>query len=261
MPIDWSIAQPRNIFADYVGGAKVGQEMGERKRKREALNLFSTDPEGAIKALTAAGDIDTANALRTNMREDRKDKARTTAVEQYQGGKAGEARQTAIGAGDFELASQLASLDKEQREVVKARAEAMSRFGPAALKKPYEQRRAFIQAQAAYLKAHGYTDQEIAEVDPTDEFFTGSVASAQTVNEQLKADLEREKFGETRRHNQVGEKNDSARVGISRGQLGVAQSNSARGWAAHNARLKGVGGYGTPGVGGVIADDDVEIDH
>jgi hypothetical protein len=36
------------------------------------------------------------------------------------------------------------------------------------------------------------------------------------------------------------------------GMLGVAKSNAGRGWAAHNARLKGVGGYGTPGVGGGV---------
>lgn len=58
---------------------------------------------------------------------------------------------------------------------------------------------------------------------------------------------------ETGRHNQRLEDVSLGQLGISQGRLGLARE-------AHNARLKGVGGYGTPGVGGGVIGPDLDSD-
>lgn len=265
--INWQGLQPRNIFNDVAQGFEYGSDLRDRRQKSEAaaarqraMNIFASDPAAAERELMALGDIETANQLRTRAREDRTDKARSDATAMYGKGDVEGAQRTAIAAGDFDLAKEISGLDATKRKAAKENAEEIGGFAQAIANVPYEQRKAILQQAAPILQQKGFTPEQIAGFDPTDEALRGLVASAMDLKTALdeqdrgrdnaRADAQLE---ETRRSNRT-------REGISRGQLGVAQSNSARGWAAHKARAA-AGGYGTPGVGSAdIPDDEVEID-
>lgn len=264
--IDWGALQQPNIFASYAKGQEMGEERRQRQARQEAGNVFSTDPDRAAQILMGSGDWQSGMAVSKYAAEDRARKARQESASKYAAGDHTGARNAALASGDFDLVSEYTKMDKDQREAAKERAESLASIGVGLKGRPYEERKAILQRNAAALSELGLPPEAVQGFDPTDENIDAFAAQALGVKGQLEqADREADnqradaQAEEVRRHNRVGEGQGQARIGISRAQLGVAQSNSARGWAAHNARLK-AGGYGTPGVGVAISDDDVEID-
>lgn len=258
--INFGALQYANPFAAYAQGQEIGQKRRQDQARREAGNVFATDPDRAAQIMLGAGDWEGGLTARKYAREDRQEKARTAAVEKYSAGDAKGARHAAIAAGDFDLAKSIASMDKEQREIARQNAEDLAAVGQGVAGMAYDERKAAIQQLKPGLVARGISAETIDAFDPTDEniaAFTNQALGLKGMLEQQDraADNARadRQASETARHNRASE-------ATSRGQLGVAQSNASRGWAAHNARLK-AGGYGTPGVGSAgVSDNDVELD-
>lgn len=251
--INWDGLKGRNIFADFASGMEYGSEMRARRAKaeqeaarRQALNLYATDPAEAERALMAAGDIETANAIRTRTRQDRQDKARTDASARYAKGDAAGAQQAALEAGEFDLAKSIAGLDADKRKMARENAEDLGGFAIGIRNVPYEQRKAIIAQARPILMQKGFTAEQIAAFDPTDENITALAASAMGLKEALQqadreADNKRadQQFEETKRHNRAGE--------------AVASQNAATSaFSARTGRMsfeerKKAGGFGTPG--------------
>lgn len=265
--INWGgLNNGANPFASFTQGMERGAEMREARAqrdreatRRQAINLFATDPRGAEAGLMAVGDIETAEALRK-----RREGAATDERRAKVGGMVGQkdyagAQAEAIAGGDFDMAKSIAGLDEAQRKAAREHAEDLGGFAMGLKTVPYEQRKAIIAQVRPLLLQRGFNEQQIDGFDPSDANITALATSAMDLKTALdeanrqrddaRADAQAE---ERRRHNSALERQGKDR-------LGIARDANARGWAAHKARVA-AGGYGTPGVGGVVADDDVEID-
>ncbi|HJR83451.1 MAG TPA: hypothetical protein VJ775_05945 [Sphingomicrobium sp.] len=262
MPFDinFGALQYANPFKAFSEGQEIGAQNRQRQARQAAGNVFASDPDRAAQIMLEAGDWEGGLTARKYAKEDRQEKARAAAATKYASGDSKGAQADALAVGEVDLAKSIASLDESARKAVKERNDI---FGASLYhigKMPYEQRRTEIQQLKPGLIQQGFTAEQIDAFDPTDQNVGALLNQSLGVKELLvAADRETDnaradrQAGETARHNRASE-------ATSRGQLGVAQSNASRGWAAHNARLK-AGGYGTPGVGGgVVPDNDVEID-
>lgn len=259
MPINWDGLQTPNFAGMALQGYQQGEKMRLDQTRRNALAKYKDNPDASIGELMESGDLETALALRKSRREDTQDAARTKAAGQFAKGDVRGSQETAIGAGDFDMASTITKLTKEQRETAKAQAEDLGGFAQSLKGLPYEQRRARIEASKAGLIERGFGEEHVDGFDPTDEALDGLIGSAmdlKTALEQQNRDrdfgLRKDQFGETKRHNRRAE--------------GTADRNaSTSAYSAQTGRLsfeerKKQKGFGTPGVGGPVADDDVEID-
>lgn len=266
MPIDinFGALQPANPFAAFTQGQEIGQQNRLRQARQQAGNVFATDPDQASQILMQNGDFEGGLTLRKSAKEDRLDKARTSAVQKYSTGDVKGAQTDAVGAGDFDLASAIGKMDDEQRSQAKARADDLAAVGASIQQLPYEQRKAAIQHLKPALLARGMDSPTIDAFDPTDAniaAFTNQAIGIKGVIEQHDKDrnfsLKQDEFGETRRHNKAGEATAQGQLGVARGNLSVHQQE-------FQAR-KAAGGFGTPGVGAVLgttlpgSPDDWEI--
>lgn len=161
--------------------------------------------------------------------------------------------------GDFDLIKSVGELDDAQKKAAREKADDLAGFAAVVKLQPYEKRRAIITEATDVLAGYGFTPDKIAAFDPTDAALDAQIARAMDLKTALEeANRQRDdaradkQAKETERHNRAGEATASRNAR-------TAESNSARGWAAHRARER-AGGYGTPGVGssGVVPDDDVE---
>lgn len=119
------------------------------------------------------------------------------------------AQKTALGAGDFDLASKVSGLDEKQK------AQALEKVGAglpvfaAALKLPPEQRKAAILAALPSLAVHGYTPEMLAAVDTSDAGLTGQIASGMKLSDVLKQQQDDRKFAYDKAH-------DAEQLGVTR---------------------------------------------
>lgn len=272
--INWAgLVQRRNPFSDFAEGMERGsdmrlqrQEADQEAARREAYNLFTTDPAGAEKALLAAGDVRGAEAMRQRRESD---------GQRFNRGMLGmmaqkdpqAAQERAFQVGEYDFADKIGKLDEQQRKAAAERAGVMVAYIDSFAGKSPEEIRAQIMQDAPALMELGYSQEQLANFQPT----PGVIAKMRAEALGLKGVLEQrdreadnkradDQAAETKRYHGVLENQGNARIGIARGQLGIAQGRLGLSREAHAARLRGVGGYGTPGVGGIVADDDVEID-
>jgi hypothetical protein len=251
--INWAgLGNQRNVFAEMADGLQRGTDI---RRQNERDNLFAQRQEFEIGQAKRQAEIeDEQRRRKTNV-------GAAVTKGDYQG-----ARQAAEG--DFDLLTSIGKLDAEQRQAARERAEDLGGFAAALMQQPYEQRKAILAQAQETLIGYGFTPEQLAAFDPSDQALQAQVASSMDLKTALEeANRQRddrranEAFEETKRARSVAEKQRERQLGISAGSLGVSRARLGLSREAHNARLKGVGGYGTPGVGGgVVADDDVEID-
>jgi len=259
MDINWDGLKSRNLFADFQGGAELGKERRQTNLKREVLNVFATDPAKAEQMAMQMGDLETAEAIRKRREATtaRNNRGLVGVVAQTNGPAV--AQQKALQVGQPELAEMYGKMDESQKKAAAERAGVLVAYLDSFQGKGEPEILAQIQQDAPALMELGFTEQQIRGFRPTPQ----NIAMMRTQALGLKGELEqRDRVADNQRQDATlaeQRRANQAREGISRGQLGVAQSNAARGWAAHNER-KRAGGYGTPGVGSYIADDDVEID-
>lgn len=97
------------------------------------------------------------------------------------------AKREAATAGDFDLFDSLGKMDESQRKTAKERAGTLASVALAAKSRPYEARKAFIAQSAPTLKALGYTDEQLAQFDPTDDAIDAVAAEASDVDKAIDA--------------------------------------------------------------------------
>lgn len=262
--LDFSLVGQGPQFQNVLGAYQTGRQDAKKRNIESALASY--DPSNPQSYQTTRSTLIKAGAM--------KEAADVTELHQQAQQEAAQAQEAQVAAqvseaihkNDFNAAYAMAANHPKLLEAVKGVEEHAQRVHSETaailaplLNMPPAARRAALMQQAPMLKRLGYDDATIATYPLDDTSIQGFVNTSIGVKGQMeRADKERD-FGlkagaqeETGRHNRAAE-------GVAKGQLGVAQSNSARGWAAHNARLK-AGGYGTPGVGGVIPDEQVEVD-
>lgn len=228
--INWGIATSTpNVFAMGLDGYQAGQQAVQQRQRQALLTRQAQREEDQYQA-----------GLKRQQR-------RTEITSGYAADPT-KARQDAIGAGDFDLAEQFAKLDTTKREEIGRKAEIGAKVAQQLLGQfpgddMIEQRKSAAVAMAPQLAQYGVTPQEIAASDYTTGGLQRSLALGMSVNEAIaKANADRDfglrkddqehdntladqQFGETRRHNQVGEGISRGQLDVSRGNLGVAQAN------------------------------------
>lgn len=132
--------------------------------------------------------------------------ARTLALQKQVGGLAATgdlegADKAALGAGDFDLHGHVKGLQDEHRAALARKAETGAQVAYAASQMPYEQRRAAIQQATPQLVNAGWTPEEIAAFDPTDQNINELVGSTQSIKDALERHDKAATLAETTRHN------------------------------------------------------------
>lgn len=242
--INWNGLNQPNPFANFAEGLRFGADM---RQQRERTDLLRQRQQ-----------LEVQKAQREQALAD-EERARRAAV----GGavaKGDYAGARTAAAGDFDMIGEINKMDAEQRKVARENAADLGGFAAGIAKVPYEQRKGIIAQAKPILSQRGFTPEQIDAFDPTDanlQALTASAMDLKTALEQSDREADNKRadaqLSETQRHNRSAE-------GTAAANARTAASNAARGWAAHNARVK-AGGYGTPGVGAAgIPDSDVEID-
>lgn len=108
----------------------------------------------------------------------------------------------ALEGGDFDLADHVSKLDDASKKQLHEKVSVAAPIFATALNETDPAKRmAIIQSALPTLEQYGYSPEEVAKIQPTDEFLKGAVANAQTIDQVLtgqRADrtygLDREKF-------------------------------------------------------------------
>lgn len=250
--INWGgLVNRTNPFASFSEGLQQGSQM---RYDQERQNLFRQEQEARMAERTEKARADRENRLETGI------------VGHMAKTDPRAAQAKAVEVGQYELADQIGKLTAEQRKVAEEHADSIATALLPLKDMPPEKAAEMWAQMKPWFAQRGFPEESLSIDFNQPGIVQAHISEATTLKDALaqrnvEADDRRAdgQAAEARRHNSVTEKQGAARVGIAQGQLGIARSNSARGWASHNARVK-AGGYGTPGVGGVVADDDVEID-
>jgi hypothetical protein len=245
--INWGgLVNQNNPFASFVGGAQAGQQM---KMDRERANLFAQRQQFEMEEAQRQREAAMAEQQR------RQAVGGKVASGDYTG-----AMQEAAQAGDFDMLSSIQKMDADQKAAARARAEDLGGFAMAIKNVPYEQRKAILQQAQGTLAEYGFSPEQIATFDPTDESLMAIAAQAMDIKTALEeANRQRDDMRASEKA-KADEAYRAQQLGLQRQRVGIAADSNRRGWAAFNER-KRAGGFGTPGVGGVVIPDDaVEID-
>lgn len=236
MDIRWELASG-NPFAQLNEGFQQGRQ---NARQKERDNLFAQQQAFEIQQAQRKQELQDAAMRRQEA------VGGFVAKNDYAG-----ARQAA--GGDLDILKGIGELDEAHRKDLAEAAELTGRQ-LYALKglPPEEQARRWAQIAPGLAQRARVDPNELA-IDFNDPgAIDRELAEAMSLKDMIAQTAAEAKAKADREHQKVLERQGEARIGI-------ARSNSARGWAAHNERKK-AGGYGTPGFGGggVVPDDDVE---
>jgi hypothetical protein len=224
--INWGIINNApNVFAMGLEGYQTGQQ-AVAQRQKQALVQRQADREEA------------------KYQADLERQKRRSQITAGYGANPTQARQEAVAAGDFDLAEQFSKLDVTKREEIGRKAEigakvAQQLLGQFPGEEMVEQRKAAAVAMAPQLAQYGVTPEEVAASDYSTGGLQRSLALGMSVGEAIakanadrdfglrKSDTEHDntladsQFGETKRHNQVGEHNDATRLGYEGARVGM----------------------------------------
>lgn len=262
-----AVSQRIDPLATFNDAYDAGSRRAQQGATLNALAMSDTDPTGAANALMRVGNFEGASALQKIGAERQRQQVRQAVQPMIDKGDYGAAMQ-ATALIDPELADQLSKMDDRQRKIADENA---SKVGAAAFyvrtgsKEGTPERDALIKQAVDGLIAHGLlTPEKAAQIDRSDAGLRKYEMDALGLKEAITQFDKDRTFNATEADRTLRRAADLEKFNWQKqyqgGMLKNAQSNAARGWAAHNARVK-AGGYGTPGVGGsVIADDNVEID-
>lgn len=214
--INWGlIANTPNVFEVGLQGFQAGQQ-ANAQRQRQALIQKQADRE---EAQYQAG-LDAAARRKTALA--------TYATDPSAG------RKQALEAGDFDLVDQINKLDASQRELVAKNNADVAAFAATLKNTPLEARKTMLTnpRNVEFLTQRGFTPEQIAGFDPTDQALDSVIAQGMKVGEILaqqnadrdfglrKTDTEADnaradaQFAETKRSNRVNEGYAGARIGM-----------------------------------------------
>lgn len=245
--IQWDRLAVPNTLGNVLNAYEAGSKAHDKTIVRNALSTYDTNPEGAISAMMPV-DPQTALALRKMHKEDVLMQRRQGAMDQYTRGDTAGAQASAVAAGDFDLATAIGSLSKEQRDAAQRHAEDLAAFAVTLRGLPHDQAAARIQANRGRLIQQGFKPEEIDGFDPTPdniEAVIGQAIDLKTALDQAwkarEADRQDKTLNESVRHNKATEATAQGQLGVARGNLGVRQQEFQE--------RKRQGGFGTPGAG------------
>lgn len=243
--INWAgLVNRTNPFAEFSEGMARGTGI---RQERERTNLF-------------------AQKQAFEMEEAQRERAKEEAATARQAsvgaaiGKGDYAGARTAAGGDLATLKAIGELDEQQRKVVQERNGVLAAYLTQLEGQDPSTAKAQIMQDAPALMELGFTQEQIAGFQPTPQNLAMMKARALGLEKML-AETDRLRddkraeatAAETARANAERERQGKARLGLS------ADANR-RGWASFNERKK-AGGFGTPGVGGVVIPDDaVEID-
>lgn len=238
--INFGAIQTVNPFREFAEGQEIAQQRRQNQARREAGNIFATDPEKAAEIFFNAGEFEKGLAVREYGEKAKAKKARAEALGMAAKGDFAGAQTAALAGDDLETYNAVSSMSKERRELAKASAEQLATVGQWVSKFPYTERRAAIQQQRQLLLDQGLTPEQIDGFDPTDQAiqgFTSQALGLKGMLEQADRDADNRRadaqLEETRRHNRAGET--------------TAQGNLAQRRTEHSER-KAQGGYSAPRI-------------
>lgn len=193
--VDYSALQTANPLGSLVAGLNAGTGIRQQRSRQNALARYAQgDAEGAAQEFAAAGDMESAQAMRTQAEAAATRTRRAEILAAYQKDpKAG--HDAAIASQDFDLDKALAGLDERTAAEAAKRAESQAGYALGLGDLPYEQRKAKIQADKQDLLGMGFTEDKIDHFDPTDgnlKGLVGAVLDIKTRVEQRAQDLQRD---------------------------------------------------------------------
>lgn len=245
MALDFSLLGQGPTFENALRAYSAGREDRRQTNIRNALTANKDNPEAAAPDLIANGELEQGIALQDRGRALRKEEDRKRTLVQYATDPAGAAK-AAAQTGDVELMGQIQRMDEAQRQVAEQNAADIATVGYALKQQPPEARKAVIQSpqMQQWLLSKGFTQEQIASFDPTDQALDAIIAQGTTLKDMLSQkrleqqdEFERERFEETKRHNKATEgvaaqNADSRRISATRPRAsgGASLPPPPQGW-------------------------------
>jgi len=244
--IQWErLAQP-NQTGNLLAGYEAGKAAGVERDTKNALGLYAQgDAEGAYRALMPI-DPEKAMAIRKASDAEKREKARTGILSQYGSGDTEGASKAALQSGDVDTLELINKMDERTAAMALKRTEQQATLLMPLLDVPAAERKARIGQLAPQLEAVGFSPEQIAGFDPSDANLNSLVNGVLGIKGQIEQRWKAKEYDLKKTDMEADNRRGDAQLDVSRGQLGVSRSNSARGWASHNERKK-AGGFGTPG--------------
>ena len=246
--INWNLAQPQDFVGNALQSYSAGQREGSMKRKRNALAMFGTDPEGAVNALRTE-DPETAFQLEDRTREAgeratlqaEKDTSRRVFSQAASGDIEG-AQKAAGEAGDQELYTAVSKLSADQRAMKAQQTDEVSSVAFALRQSPYEARKAAMQQLAPYLMERGFSQEALASFDPTDANLDAVVAQGATLKEMLANAREDRIAADNSRRMDLTEEYNRGRIDIGKTNAGanVTRANKPPAARGGGSRVTGM---------------------
>jgi hypothetical protein len=179
---------PPNFLSTFIQARRAGQEDRLATERQNALSMIGTNPQKARSALMGVGDFQAVGAIDRDQ-----DRATQRRVLSQYGKDPGAARTAAFEAGDPELISAISQLDKSKLAEANERAQRLAGVGYALKQRPYAERRAALQQIAPALQqVYGFTPEQLAAFDPSDETLDALISSTMSVKEQIELKLKTE---------------------------------------------------------------------
>lgn len=178
--IDWSlIGQPVDIGASFRAGWDHTKQIQHERAVDGALAALVQDPTN-VEAQNALAGLDRGYA--TNLIGQRGEAAHRQQIGRIlTNPDFAASRSQAREMGDVDLLKQIDGLEDEHKGRIIKMYEFAAPIAYEALKRPYEQRKAFIASHHDQLIAHGWTEEMIANFDPTDKGLNAIVRSNTTL--------------------------------------------------------------------------------
>lgn len=225
-----------NYVQMFAEAQQAGRQMARQHAVENALAKVNSDPRAAQDELMRAGAFQEAAQIGSLQQQRRSQQLREKVAPQIAKGDYTGAQQQAAAAGDFELAKTLNGMHDDQVKEADKRVSVLGGIAHYLSTIPDPaQRKALWEQTAPHLVQQGYMKpEEAGAVDLTDQGLKAYEAQALDTKTQIEmefkrraAEMEANKFGETKRHNQVDETIAKGHLGVAQGQLGVAQGNLA----------------------------------
>jgi len=145
-----------------------------------------------LEALRYAGVQAQTRAIQQRARQETEDRARDqqvrmTVAPSLQSGDYTTARNTALGAGSYDIADYVGKLQEDQRKQFAAQGEAIGSVAASLKGLPVEQRQQAFATALPFLKQQGLSDDDLAGVDFSDAGLNGYIAVATNAKDALSA--------------------------------------------------------------------------
>lgn len=182
--LDWGALKTPDFATNALKASTLGREDGLALAKQNALRQYASDPQGGIQALMAV-DPQSAVVLQKAQAEQRQQASQVQAGQAAASGDLEGAAKVAYGAGNFDLASKIQGMTKEQRDQASAAFGQLASAAQSVKSIPYEKRKAALAQMAPSLQPLGISQQQLESFDPTDEHIDAQVRQALGVKGQI----------------------------------------------------------------------------